>query len=198
MGAWGWQSPSRAKQARCWNTKCSAVPWAALPAGQSGGRYPSPSTRHDEQVTARLPLWGWCAVQCPWEQAGSGPGSGQEQGDTIHDRGMHCVHRPGHLPSASVPALPVTSVGHRGVGTLLLSGAASVTARPNSCAGEGALPARHHPRNLAPAKPGAGGGHTGSATGNQDGRDMEVRGWGPQVLTSQLCCAGTAARSCLR
>lgn len=36
-----------------------------------------------------------------------------------------------------------------------------------------------------------------SATWSQGGCDTAVRGWRPQVLISQLCCADTAAHSCL-
>lgn len=111
--------------------------------------------------------------------------AGQEHRDAMHGRGMHHAHGPGHLPSASAPVLPVTTVRQGDTGTILLSGAASVTAHPNSCVREGALPASHRPRSPALAKPGARGGHTASATRSQGGCDTDVRGWGPHVLTWQ-------------
>lgn len=83
-------------------------------------------------------------------------------------------------------------------GTILLSEATSVTAHPNLRAREGALPASRHPRSPTLTKPGASRGHATGATRSQGGCDTEVRGWGPQVLTSRPRCTGMAAYRCLR
>lgn len=109
---WGWQSPFHAKQARCWNTNCSAVLQAVLLARQSNGRHPSPSTGQGKQVTTWLLHQGQCVTHVPRNRQDLDQGFlllvGQEHKDTMQGRGMHRAHRQGHPPSISAPAVSVT------------------------------------------------------------------------------------------
>lgn len=123
------------------------------------------------------------------KQAGSRPGfpaSGRSGawGCNARQRGAPCTWaRTSSQHSCPSTASDISKAWD--IGTILLSGAASVTALPNSCAREGPLPASHRPRSPEQVKPGARGSCAPSAT---QSCDMEARGWGPQVLST--CCAG--------